>query len=152
MVGGFRGGEAYEPATNSWISLPPMPMQRHGVAGAVIGNELHLVSGVIQSAGALLFLDPHLEVHTGQHDVLELNFFCPTPQTGAKKEEAPPSTGAKNVGAAPSSAALNNVSATSSSVRLKNVSAISTEGANSVGTASSRGKKTYIRYNVNSPE
>jgi hypothetical protein len=107
---------------------------------------------MIQSAGALSFLDPRLEVHTGQHDVLELNFFFPTPQMGAKKEEAPPSTGAKNVGAAPSSAAVNNVSATSSSARLKNVSAISTEGANSVGTASSGGKKPYIRYNVNSPE
>ena len=152
LVGAFRAVEAYEPATNSWISLPPMPMPRHGIAGAVIGNEFHLVSGMIQSAGALSFLDPRLEVHTGQHDVLELNFFFPTPATGAKKEEAPPSTGAKTVGAAPSSAAVNNVSATSSSARLKNVSAISTEGANSVGTASSGGKKPYIRYNVNSPE
>jgi N-acetylneuraminic acid mutarotase len=150
LVGAFRAVEAYEPATNSWISLPPMPMPRHGIAGAVIGNELHLVSGMIQSAGALSFLDPRLEVHTGQHDVLELNFFFPTPQTGAKQEEAPPSTGAKNVGAAPSSAAVNNVIATSSSARLKNVSAISNE--NSVGTASSGGKKPYIRYNVNSPE
>jgi N-acetylneuraminic acid mutarotase len=152
LVGAFRAVEAYEPATNSWISLPPMPIPRHGIAGAVIGNEFHLVSGMIQSAGALSFLDPRLEVHTGQHDVLELNFFFPTPTTGAKKEEALPSTGAKTVGAAPSSAAVNNVNATSSSARLKNVSAISTEGANSVGTASSGGKKPYIRYNVNSPE
>jgi len=152
LVGAFRAVEAYEPATNSWISLPPMPMPRHGIAGAVIGNELHLVSGMIQSAGALSFLDPRLEVHTGQHDVLELNFFFPPPATSAKKEEALPSTGAKNVGTAPSSAAVNNKSATSSSARLKNASAISTEGANSVGTASSGGKKSYIRYNVNSPE
>ncbi len=151
LVGAFRAVEAYEPATNSWISLPPMPMPRHGIAGAVIGNELHLVSGMIQSAGALSFLDPRLEVHTGQHDVLELNFFFPTPQTGAKKEEAPSRDGAKNVGAAPSSAAVNNVIATSSA-RLKNVSAISTEGANSAGTASSGAKKSYVRYNVNSPE
>src|SRR5437016_2741410 len=80
------------------------------------------------------------------------NFFFPTPPTSAKKEETSPSTGAKNVGAAPSSAAVNNVGATSSSARLKKVSAISTEGANSAGTASSGGKKPYIRYNVNSPE
>ena len=152
LVGAFRAVEAYEPATNSWLSLPPMPMPRHGIAGAVIGNELHLVSGMIQSAGALSFLDPRLEVHTGQHDVLELNFFFPTPQTGAKKEEAPSSDGAKNVGAAPSITAANNVIAASSSARLKNVSAISTQGSNSVGTASSGGKKPYIRYNVNSPE
>lgn len=152
LVGAFRAVEAYEPATNSWISLPPMPMPRHGIAGAVIGNEFHLVSGMIQSAGALSFLDPRLEVHTGQHDVLELNFFFPTPTTGAKKEEALPSTGAKTVAPAPSAGAMNNVNATSSSARLKNASAISTEGANSVGTASSGGKKPYIRYNVNSPE
>ncbi len=152
LVGAFRAVEAYEPATNSWISLPPMPMPRHGIAGAVIGNEFHLVSGMIQSAGALSFLDPRLEVHTGQHDVLELNFFFPPPTTGAKKEEALPSTGAKTVGPAPSADAMNNVSATSSPARLKNASAISTVGTNNVGTASSGGKKPYIRYNVNSPE
>ena len=129
-----------------------MSMPRHGIAGAVIGNEFHLVSGMIQSAGALSFQDPRLEVHTGQHDVLELNFFFPPPQTGAKKDQAPPSTGTKTLGAASPSAALTNVSATSSSATLKNVSAVSSNGAKSVGTASSGGKKPYIRYNVNSPE
>ena len=39
-------------------------MPRHGVAGAVIGNRFHLVSGMIQSAGALAFLDPKLAIHT----------------------------------------------------------------------------------------
>ena len=47
LVGAFRGIEAYEPATNSWTTLPPMPMPRHGLAGAVIGNRFHLVSGMI---------------------------------------------------------------------------------------------------------
>jgi hypothetical protein len=152
LVGAYRAVEAYEPATNSWISLPPMPMPRHGIAGAVIGNEFHLVSGMIQSAGALSFLDPRLQTHTGQHDVLELNFFFPTPATAAKKDEALPSTGAKAVSEASPSAAVDNVSATFSSARLKNVSAISNEGGNSVSTASSGGRKPYIRYNVNSPE
>ncbi len=164
LVGAFRAVDAYEPATNSWISLPPMPMPRHGIAGAVIGNEFHLVSGMIQSAGALVFQDPHLETHTGQHDVLELNFFFPPPATGAQKQEATPSTSAKTVGAAtpapavnPSAAgnqstAVNSGAAVSSSARLKNVSAISYEGSNGVSTASSGGKKPYIRYNVNSPE
>lgn len=152
LVGAFRAVEAYEPATNSWISLPPMSMPRHGIAGAVIGSEFHLVSGMIQSAGALSFQDPRLEVHTGQHDVLELNFFFPPPATGAKKDEVPPSTGAKTVGAAFPSAAVDNKIATASSARVKTVSVISSNGANSVGTASSGGKKPYIRYNVNSPE
>jgi N-acetylneuraminic acid mutarotase len=152
LVGAFRAVEAYEPATNSWISLPPMSMPRHGIAGAVIGNEFHLVSGMIQSAGALSFQDPRLEVHTGQHDVLELNFFFPPPATGAKKDEAPSSTGANPVGAASPSASVDNKIATTSSARVKTVSVISSNGANSVSTASSGGKKPYIRYNVNSPE
>ena len=144
LVGAFRAVEAYEPATNSWISLPPMPMPRHGIAGAVIGNEFHLVSGMIQSAGALSFLDPRLQTHTGQHDVLELNFFFPTPATGAKKDEVPASTGAKALSEVSPSDAVDNVSATSSPARLKEVSAVSSKGANSVSTASPKGgSRTY---------
>ena len=52
------------------MTLPSMPMPRHGVAGAVIGNRFHLVSGMIQSAGALTFLDPTLSTHTAMHDIL----------------------------------------------------------------------------------
>ena len=72
LVGAFRGVEAYDPATNSWAALPTMPMPRHGVAGAVIGNRFHLVSGMITSAGSMAMLDPKLETHTASHDVLEL--------------------------------------------------------------------------------
>ena len=139
LVGAFRAIEAYDTVTNSWMTLPPMPMPRHGVAGAVIGSRFHLVSGMIQSAGALVFLDPQLATHTGAHDVLELQ-FNPNPPVAAQKEQAPPSTGAKTAGAVSSSAAVPNVTAVSNKV------------ANSVGTASSGGKKPYIRYNVNSPE
>jgi N-acetylneuraminic acid mutarotase len=94
IVGAFRAIEAYEPATNSWTTLPSMPMPRHGVAGAVIGNRFHLVSGMIQSAGAMSFLDPKLEVHTGSHDVLELQ-FNPSPPPGAKIEGGAPSAAPK---------------------------------------------------------
>jgi peroxiredoxin/N-acetylneuraminic acid mutarotase len=72
LVGAFRGIEAYEPATNSWTALPSMPMPRHGVAAAVIGNRFHLVSGMVTSAAAMAMLDPKLEVHTAAHDILEL--------------------------------------------------------------------------------
>jgi N-acetylneuraminic acid mutarotase len=139
LVGAFRAIEAYDVLTNSWITLPPMPMPRHGVAGAVIGNRFHLVSGMIQSAGALTFLDPQLATHTGNHDILELQ-FNPAPPTSAQKEQVPPSAGAKTVAAGSSSAGVNNVSTASPKV------------ANSVDTASSGGKKPYIRYNVNSPQ
>ena len=139
LVGAFKAIEAYDVLTNSWMTLPSMPMPRHGVAGAVIGNRFHLVSGMVQSAGVLTFLDPKLETHTGNHDILELQ-FNPNPPTRAQKEEAPSSTGAKTVGAA------------SSSAGVKDVSAASYKRANIVGTASSGGEKPYTRYNVNSPE
>src|ERR1700686_1977726 len=131
LVGAFRAIEAYDVPTNSWMTLPPMPMPRHGVAGAVIGNRFHLVSGMIQSAGALTFLDPQLATHTGNHDILELQFnpAPPAPPTSAQKGKAPASTDANTVGAG------------SSSAGVKEVSVVSDKTANSVGTASSGGKK-----------
>ena len=89
LVGAFRAVEAYDPATNSWMTLPSMPMPRHGVAGAVIGNRFHLVSGMIQSAGALTFLDPTLSTHTAAHDILELQFGIPSTTAGKSSAPAP---------------------------------------------------------------
>jgi N-acetylneuraminic acid mutarotase len=86
LTGAFRGVEAYEPATNSWSTLSSMPIPRHGVAGAVIGNEFHLVSGMIQSAGSMVFMDPQLATYTAQHDVIDLKKFNPTPATAAPGE------------------------------------------------------------------
>jgi len=93
VVGAFRAVDAYDPAINSWITLPSMPMPRHGVSGAVINNRFHLVSGMMQSAGAMVFLDPSLSTHTAMHDVLELKFFSPPPVQ--KSEKAAPSGGSK---------------------------------------------------------
>jgi len=89
LVGAFRAVEAYDPGTNSWMTLPSMPMPRHGVAGAVIGNRFHLVSGMIQSAGALTFLDPTLSTHTAAHDILELQFGIPSTTAGKSSAPAP---------------------------------------------------------------
>ena len=41
-------------------------------AGAVIGNRLHLVSGMITSAAAGAGQDPKMEIHTSSHDVIDL--------------------------------------------------------------------------------
>jgi N-acetylneuraminic acid mutarotase len=91
LVGAFRAIESYDPLTNSWSKLPSMPMPRHGVAGAVIGNRFHLVSGMIQSAGAMTFLDPTLSTHTAAHDILELQFgSIPPPATTKSAAPAPP--------------------------------------------------------------
>jgi hypothetical protein len=40
-------------------------MQRHGLAGAVLGNRFHVISGDVQSAGT------GLEMHTDAHDAYE---------------------------------------------------------------------------------
>ena len=180
LVGAFRAVEAYDPAINAWMTLPSMPMPRHGVAGAVIGSQFHLVSGMVQSAGAMTFFDPHIEVHTAAHDVLELNFGLPP--AGAKNDGAVPSGVEKNVSSPTSGTpkdadtapgAAKKISATPSvdvngvsaaptadvsdgsaapSAAFKNVSAVVSKNTNSVSTASSGRKKPYIRYNVNSPE
>ena len=96
LVGAFKAIEAYDPMTNSWIALPSMPMPRHGIAGGVIGNRFHLVSGMMQSAGALTFLDPTLSTSTALHDILELQFGAPPP-AAAKSSAAAPSQGSKKL-------------------------------------------------------
>lgn len=67
MMAAFRAVEAYDPITNSWSTLPSMPNPRHGLAGAIIGNRLHLVSGDLQSAGT-----GH-NMHSDAHDVFEFD-------------------------------------------------------------------------------
>jgi N-acetylneuraminic acid mutarotase len=71
MMATYRGVEAYEPATNRWSVMPPMPVPRHGLAGAVVGDRLHLVSGDVQSAGT------GVPMHTAAHDVLRLDAVPP---------------------------------------------------------------------------
>jgi hypothetical protein len=60
-------GDTYDPATNTWTVLPQLPIPRHGLAGDVIGNRLHLVSGDVQSAGIA-----GMSLHSDPHDAFEL--------------------------------------------------------------------------------
>ncbi len=69
MLGAFRALEAYDPAKNTWSILPSMPLPRHGVAVAALGNKIHFVSGKITSGG---YGDPGVSLTTGSHDVLEI--------------------------------------------------------------------------------
>ena len=66
MMATFRALEAYDPANNTWSVLPSMPVARHGLAGTVVGNRLHMVSGDVQSAGT------GVHVHAPYHDAFEL--------------------------------------------------------------------------------
>jgi N-acetylneuraminic acid mutarotase len=61
----WRALEAYDPASNTWTTLPSMPVPRHGLAGAVVGKRLHMVSGDVQSAGT------GVHVHADSHDAFE---------------------------------------------------------------------------------
>ncbi len=128
LVGAFKSVEAYDPMTNSWMTLPSMPMPRHGIAGGVIGNRFHLVSGMMQSAGALTFLDPTLSTHTAMHDILELQFGAP-----------PPPTATKSAAATPVQAPAAQPAATTAIVTK---TAAPAQGV----------KRAYTRYNVNSPQ
>src|SRR5437870_5637376 len=67
MMYTFRALEAYDPSSNSWTVLPSMPVSRHGLAGAVVGNRLHMVSGDVQSAGT------GVQVHSDSHDAFEFD-------------------------------------------------------------------------------
>ena len=46
LLAAFRAIEAFDPATNSWEELPKMPMPRHGLAGAVVGDRLYLGAAI----------------------------------------------------------------------------------------------------------
>ncbi len=68
MSAAFRAVEAYEPATNRWTILPSMAVQRHGLAGDILGNRFHTVSGNVQSGGS-----EGMVIATDAHDALELD-------------------------------------------------------------------------------
>ena len=66
MMATFRVVQAYNPATNTWATLPPLPVSRHGLAGGMIGNRFYVVGGDVQSSGT------GVEVSTAESEYLEL--------------------------------------------------------------------------------
>jgi len=69
MTGVFRFVEAFDPALNEWFVLPSLARARVGMAGGIIGDTLHLVSGDVQSAGT------GLPQSSAEHDVLNLSQY-----------------------------------------------------------------------------
>src|SRR6266478_3544418 len=45
LVGTYKTHEAYDPKTNAWERLPPMPTPRHGLAVGEIGGKMYAISG-----------------------------------------------------------------------------------------------------------
>lgn len=68
--GVFTVVEALDPVANQWTVLPSLGVPRHGHAGAVLGNRLHIVSGDVQSLGGAKPAD--VQIETDLHDALEL--------------------------------------------------------------------------------
>jgi N-acetylneuraminic acid mutarotase len=66
LLAAYKVVEAYEPATNTWHIMPSMQFPRHGLAAGVIGDQLHIVSGDVQSASN----GGH--AHVEFHDALQL--------------------------------------------------------------------------------
>jgi N-acetylneuraminic acid mutarotase len=63
----FRAVEAYNPANNRWMQLPPMEFPRHGLAGDIVNGKFHLVSGDAASGGA-----PGTHIDSDVHEVIDL--------------------------------------------------------------------------------
>ena len=57
IIGGEGSGqawssvEAYDPATDSWRSLAPMPTPRHGIQGAVCNGGIYIAAGADGQGG-----------------------------------------------------------------------------------------------------
>ena len=44
----FPNNEAYDPKSNTWRTLAPMPHGRHGTGAAVIGKNLYVAAGSLK--------------------------------------------------------------------------------------------------------
>ncbi|MFZ1096012.1 MAG: hypothetical protein WAN75_43485, partial [Xanthobacteraceae bacterium] len=47
----FSENEGYDPKTDGWITLTPMPHGRHGFGGSVIGENAYFVGGSLNPGG-----------------------------------------------------------------------------------------------------
>ena len=56
----FREAERFDPRTNGWEAMPPMPTARHGLGAVALGSVIHVVSGGPQPGGSF----------SGVHEVL----------------------------------------------------------------------------------
>jgi N-acetylneuraminic acid mutarotase len=51
-VGGtYDTAEAYDPETNTWATLTPMPMSVHGIGAVAIGETIYIPGGATLNGG-----------------------------------------------------------------------------------------------------
>ena len=64
IVAAYRAFEVFDPATDSWGTLPRMPVPRHGFQGAVVGSDLYYIGGDVQSDFEGYFIPvPQLDIY-----------------------------------------------------------------------------------------
>jgi len=51
--GVFTDNEAFDPVTNTWSELTPMPSGRHGAGAAVVGERLYVPAGGAKNGGGM---------------------------------------------------------------------------------------------------
>jgi len=66
----FRTFEAYDPASDTWWSLPSMLLPRHECIMAALGNRVHVAGGTVQSA--IVPLPKGLSFDTDSHEAFEV--------------------------------------------------------------------------------
>ncbi len=77
--GTFSNNEEFDPATNTWRTLAPMPTARHGMDGAVYSEIIFVPGGGLTQGGS----------HSTTHEAFTLTDFiigggCPAPGTDPK--------------------------------------------------------------------
>jgi len=59
----FTENEAYDPNTDQWMTLAPMPHGRHGFGGDTIGDSVYFVGGSLYPGDAVGTTDQLLMFH-----------------------------------------------------------------------------------------
>ncbi len=52
LNGTFNQAEAYDPATDMWATLTPVPLSRHGTGAATVGNYIFIPAGAPLNGGS----------------------------------------------------------------------------------------------------
>jgi len=67
--------EAFDLNSETWQSLPPMGVGRHGAGGGIVNARLHMISGASSLGGAQ---------ETASHEILQLPVIATLPMNTSK--------------------------------------------------------------------
>ena len=61
----FEANQRYQPATDGWESMPPLPTARHGLGAAALGGRLYVLAGGATPGGSQTSLNEVFIVLSG---------------------------------------------------------------------------------------